>query len=671
MRTAPHGTWTSPITAADAAKGQTLVEWVALVGAETWWVEKRPQEAGRAALVRRTPNGKVLDALGSGWSVRNRVIEYGGRPWLPLGDEAAAGFVFTHWDDQRVYRAQPGSTPAPISPQPARTAAARYCDFVRAGDEVWCLREESVGDEPTDVRRDLVALPLDGSARDDPAAVRLLAHSHHFMTGPKISSDGRHAVWLGWDHPDMPWDRTDVMCAPVGPAGTLGQALQVAGGEGVAVSQVEWAPDRPDLLYLLSDAAGWWNLHEVTLDGSARALCPRAEEFGDALWRIGAQWFLPLGGGRLAVVHGLGQQRLAILEPDGTVRDFDSSYTEWASLAAAGRRVVATAAGPWHAGGVVQADLHDREVRILRAGRSAPADFLPRGYHEVFKGADGTDVHAYVYPPRNPDFAAPEGELPPYVVHAHGGPTSRTPLVPNEEIAYFTSRGIGVVDVQYGGSTGFGRQYRERLREGWGDVDVRDCAIAARGLIEQGLADPERIGIRGCSAGGWTAAVSLTAEPELYRAAALYYPLLDPEEWRARGTHDFESQYLHSLIGPWPQTRHRYAQRSPLRTASEIRAPFVLMQGLEDEICPPEHADRLLARLRGGTVPHAYLAFAGEQHGFRRADSLIACLHAELSVYAQVFGFDAAGIPKTELSSTPDSAPDTGPDSKALEARAS
>ncbi|MET9232369.1 prolyl oligopeptidase family serine peptidase [Lentzea sp. NPDC003310] len=630
MRTAPYGSWTSPITEADVAASEALVEYVGFAGGEVWWVETRPDEGGRGALV-RWRDGIVSDVLGPQWNVRTRIIEYGGRPWLALAD---GGVVFTHWDDQRVYRARPGAEPVPLSPEPELPAGDHFADFSVVGDEVWCVRESMYGPAETDVRRDLVALPLDGSGE-----ARVLVHSHHFMTGPKVSPDGAHVVWLGWDHPTMPWETTDLMCAPVRD-GEIGEPRRIAGGGTVSVGQVEWAPDRSDTLYLLSDPDGWWNVHELTLGGATRSLCRREEEFGEALWRIGARWFLPVGGGRVFVVHGTSGRQLAVLEADGTLRDIGGPYTEWAHIATDGSRVAATAASPRHRRTVVLADPETAAIDVVRPAPVQHAEYLPTGTHQVFHGPDGEDVHAFVYPPHNPDFTAPQGELPPFLVHVHGGPTSRSQLVVNQEIAYFTSRGIGVVDVQYGGSTGFGRAYRERLRGNWGLVDVRDCATAARGLIAQGVADPARIGIRGGSAGGWTSTASLSAEPDLYRVAGIYFPVLDPVEWRVRGTHDFESRYLDSLIGPWPQAKSRYEELSPLERADGIRAPFVLLQGTEDAICPPAQAELLLAKLRSRDVPHSYLTFEGEQHGFRKTDTIVSCLRAELALYASVLGFE-------------------------------
>jgi len=638
----PYGVWPSPITAADVARNEALVEWVTFVGDEVWWIEAKPDENGRSALVRAGAGG-TTEALPPGWDVRTRVIEYGARPWAPLGDGPTAGVVFTHWADQRVYRWAPGAEPVPISPEPLLPAGEHYCDFAVRETEVWCLRETRTGPEETAVRREIVALPLSGAAAGDAGAVRILGRSHHFMTGPKISPDGRRVAWVGWDHPDMPWQSSELMCAEVTPDGDVGTPRRLAGGGRVSVGQVEWAPDEPDCLYAVTDPGGWWNIHRVALDGTLDNLCARSEEFGEPLWRIGARWFLPLGGRRFAVLHGTSSRELAVLEPDGTLTAVPSPYTEWANLATDGTVVAAAAASPRHRRTVVLTDLATGAVRVLRAAETSHPDHLPRPVREVYPGAGGREVHAYRYPPHNPDVTAPAGKLPPYVLLVHGGPTNRSQMVVNYEIAFFTSRGIGIVDVQYGGSTGHGREYRERLDGNWGVVDVEDCAAVARGLVAAGIADPARIAIRGGSAGGWTAVASIAAEPDLYRAAAVYYPVLDAVEWRRRGTHDFESQYLDSLIGPWPAAEEAYVAQAPITRADRIRADFVLCQGLSDAICPPAQAQRLVDIARERGVGHRYLTFDGEGHGFRRTTTVTRCLEAELELYIRVFGSETGG----------------------------
>ncbi|MFI5617755.1 alpha/beta hydrolase family protein [Streptomyces sp. NPDC051567] len=639
----PYGSWPSPVTPEDAARGDALLEWVGFLGADVCWTEALPEQDGRSGLMRRTPRG-TAEVLPDGWDVRTRVIEYGGRPWLALSDRAEDGIVFTHGPDQRVYRWRPGTDPVPLSPAGAWPGELRYADFAVHGEEVWCLRE-AVGDEhAVTAVRHLVALPLDGRAAEDPGAVRELATTHHFMTGPKVEPGGGRVAWIGWNHPDMPWDTTELMAAEILADGTLAPARPLMGGDGESVTQTEWAADGSGTLYAVSDPDGWWNVHAIPRDGTPRNLCPRPEEFGEALWRIGLRWCLPLLDGRLAVVHGVGERRLGVLAADGTLTDLADPATEWHFAATDGRRVAAVVSSPAQRRTVVLADPDEGTVEVVRA----PADGALDAYATVparrtYRGPDGERVHAHAYPPHHPGLTGADGELPPWLVFAHGGPTSRSHLVLNQEISFFTSRGIGVLDVQYGGSTGYGRDYRERLRHTWGVTDVADCATAIRGLIAEGLAAPGRIAIRGGSAGGWTAVASLVAEPDLYRAAGIYYPVLDPVSWRAEGgTHDFESRYLDGLIGPWPEAADRYGKQSPLSGAESIRTPFVLMQGLDDTVCPPAQAERLLELTDPARAPHRYLTFEGEGHGFRRSATVADSLRAELRLYGQALGFTPA-----------------------------
>ncbi|MFJ8591182.1 alpha/beta hydrolase family protein [Streptomyces sp. NPDC093598] len=640
-RTLPYGTWDSPVGAEDAARGDALLEWTGFLGDDVCWTEVLPEEEGRSGLMTRTAHG-IHEVLPGRWDVRTRVIEYGGRPWLALSDRAEDGIVFSHGPDQRVHRWRPGTDPVPLSPAGAWPGELRYADFAVRGDEVWCLRETVTDASARTAERHLVALPLDGSAAGDPSRVRELAATHHFMTGPRVEPGGDRVAWLGWDHPDMPWDTTDLMVADIRPDGTLGVATPLMGGGGESVTQADWAVDGSGRLYAVSDPDGWWNVHEIGADGLPRNLCPRPEEFGEALWRIGLRWCLPLLDGGLAVVHGVGERRLGVLTADGTLTDFAGPATEWHFASTDGRRVAAVCSSPGRRRSVVLADPADGAVRVVRAPAGASLDaYATTPYRRTYTGADGEPVHAHVYPPHHPDTTGPEGEPAPWLVLAHGGPTSRTHLVLNQEISYFTSRGIGVLDVQYGGSTGYGRAYRERLRGTWGLTDVQDCATAVRGLVAEGLADPRRIAIRGGSAGGWTAAASLAAEPDLYRAAGIYYPVLDPVTWRDE-THDFESRYLDTLIGPWPDAEDRYAKQSPLHGAAHIRAPFVLLQGLDDTVCPPAQAERLLALTDDRSVPYRYLAFPGEGHGFRRTATIADSLTAELLLYGRALGFAPA-----------------------------
>jgi dipeptidyl aminopeptidase/acylaminoacyl peptidase len=644
----PYGTWTSPVSAADSAAARRGLSWLDRVGDELWWAEARPGEGGRVALVRRTADGGVEDVLPAPWNVRNRVHEYGGRPWLVVGDTV----VFTHWADQRVYAHDlaSGETTA-LTPEPASPNGVRYSDLRPGpGGEVWAVRERSTGPRRIDIERELVAIPTTNTD----GAERVLVAGHRFFTAPQLSPDGAHAAWLAWDHPAMPWDGTELFVAPVAADGTFGEARVLAGGADVAVCQLAW--ESPDRLLALLDPDGWWNLHRIGLDGSVKNLAPVAAELGGPLWQLGARWFVPLGGGRHAVLNA---GKLAVLdEHDGSVTPVDAVAGELTSWSASGLAVVdggvaGIAAGPRRESAVVSVDLAAgtwAELTPQPAGLPA-ADYLPVPEERVFTAADGSAIPAFVLPPSNPGFTAPEGELPPFVVHAHGGPTGHMDDSLSPDFAYFTSRGIGVVVVNYGGSTGYGRVFRERLREQWGVVDVGDCVSVAEALVAEGIADGARLAIRGGSAGGFTSAASITMTTT-YAAATVKFPILDLATWTGAGgeTHDFESQYLHSLVGPYPETLERYRERSPITHAGSLAGPVLFLQGLEDEICPPEQADRFVAGLAGSGVDHAYLRFEGEQHGFRKAGTIIAALEAELSFYGQVFGFPTPGVPKLGLS---------------------
>ncbi|MFJ9025184.1 S9 family peptidase [Streptomyces sp. NPDC102259] len=664
MQVLPYGSWSSPIDATLAATHDGRPEYVGFVGDEVWWTAPRPAEQGRRTLVRRRPDGTEESVLPAPWNVRSRVVEYGGQPWAGAVHDGRLLVVFVHFADQRLYVYEPGSAPdgepRPLSPVSSVGGGLRWVEpqLLLERGEVWCVLEEFTGEGPTDVRRVLAAVPLDGSAADDRAAVRELTDDRRrFVTGARLSSDGRRAVWLAWDHPLMPWEGTEAVVADVMGDGTLSDARVVAGGPGESIAQVDWMRSAYDgqrsagdcLLYT-SDRSGWWNLYR-----DHQPLCPREEEFGGALWKLGQRWFAPLESGLVAVVHGRGATVLGILDPEtGELVDAAGPWTEFAStLAVHGERVVAVAASPRSAYEVVELDVRTGRTRVIGAAHDDAVDpaYYPEPRIRTFTGPDGRDIHAHVYPPHHPGQVAPGHELPPYVVRAHGGPTDRAPLVLDLEIAYFTSRGIGVVEVDYGGSTGYGREYRERLREQWGVVDVEDCAAVALALADEGTADRRRLAVRGGSAGGWTAAVSL-AGTDVYACGTIRYPVLDLVGWATGETHDFESRYPDSLVGPLAQVPARYAERSPIEHADRITVPFLLLQGLDDVICPPVQCERFLTRLTrsaGRPVPHAYLAFEGEGHGFRQAATTVRALEAELSLYAQVFGLRPPGIPRLEL----------------------
>lgn len=660
--TGAYGTWPSPIDAALAASHDGRPEYLGVVGDEVWWTAPRPAEGGRRALVRLRPDGTEESVLPAPWNVRSRVIEYGGMPWAGVHrDGRGPILVFVHFPDQRLYAYepdQPGAGPRPLTPVSPVGGGLRWVDpqLREERGEVWCVLEEFTGPAPTDVRRVIAAVPLDGSAADDRSAVRELSDDRHrFVTGPRLSPDGTTAAWLAWDHPGMPWDETAVMLGEVTPDGPFGDVRPVAGEPDESVAQVEWAPDGS--LLFTADPGGWWEVQRVRHpcgEAAARTpLCPgRQEEFGGALWKIGSQWFRPLETGLIAVIHGKGSTVLGILDPEtGELVDAAGPWTEWApTLAVHGDRVIGVAASPRSGYEVVELDTRTGRTRVIGSPHDDPVDpvYYPEPQIRTFTGPDGREIHAHIYPPHSPDRVAPDDELPPYVVWAHGGPTGRAGLVLDLEIAYFTSRGIGVAEVDYGGSTGYGREYRNRLRGQWGVVDVEDCAAVAQALADEGTADPGRLAIRGGSAGGWTAAVSLAAT-DVYACGTVIYPILDLLAWATGETHDFESRYLESLVGPLDEVPGRYRDRSPIHHVDRITAPFLLLQGLDDVICPPVQCERFLERMAGRRVAHAYIAFEGEGHGFRRADTMVRALEAELSLYVQTFGIPRSDVPLLEL----------------------
>lgn len=669
---APYGAWDSPITAelaasATSAGPMTAPQYVGIVGGEAWWVEPRADEDGRMVLMRRRGDGDGAagsTVLPAPWNMRSRVVEYGGPPWAAVSVAGRLTVVFVHFDDQRLYAwnaDEPEASPRPLTPISAVGAGLRWAEpqIDPARGVVRCVLEEFTGPGPSDLRRVIAAVPLDGSANDDRSAISELTDDRHrFVTGLRVSSGGRRAVWLAWDHPHMPWEATQLKIADVSAAdGTFTGIRTLIGGLSDPIAQAEWAADGT--LLVAPERTGWWNLYRVDPDsGQATSLYPAWEEFGGGAQRFGLRWFAPLDDGRVAVLHGVGAQRLAVLDPaSGMLTDVPGSWSEWLPyLDADGDRVVGIAADPEGSYEVVEIDartLTDRVPdRVRRSGLRS--EYLPEPHARTFTGLNGRLVYANVYPPRNPAYEGPEEEdglpLPPYVVWAHGGPTMRSALVPSSEIAYFTSRGIGVVDVNYAGSPGYGRDYRDRLRGQWGVADVEDCTAVAHALIAEGQAAPGGIAIRGGSAGGFTAA-SCLAYSDVFACATILYPLVDLYEFATAPTHDFESHYLDYLIGPLAEVPDRYRDRSLTTLAPRIRAPFLLMQGTDDVICPPSQAERFLASVTERAVPvrYVYLTFAGEGHGFRRSDTISAALKAELAFYARVFGFDPPRVKPLDL----------------------
>jgi dipeptidyl aminopeptidase/acylaminoacyl peptidase len=686
----PFGEWQSPITAADVAVAQTSGVFPVVLGSSVWWQQVLPDEGGRITIM-HSSGGKLTSLLPAPWNARSRVHEYGGQSYLPVPRAALAasrgqhsqsrGYVllFVEFADQRMYLAPTNAAegPTPLTPDPAQVPTAdgsgplpacglRYADFTLSPDrtEVWCVQERHDGGK---VRRAIVAIPLDGSAAERPEAIRTLVAGTDFVAFPTPSPDGSWLAWISWNHPHMPWDGTELWVAPV-EKGVPGKARLLMGGPRESVLAPLWRDNGS--MYVATDWPGWWNIYQVSLAGEPpMALYPAEEEFAAPLWRLGARPFALLGDGRLAVTHGAGPARLGILDPESfELKDLDTPFAEFAptglpTLSADGESIVAVAGGPTTRPRVVRIDAATGKTEVLQrdTGDLPDAAYLPVPQHVDFEGPYGQIVHALLYPPTNPEVTGPAGELTPYVVWVHGGPTGRVAPILDLSKAYFTSRGIGIIDVNYGGSSGYGRLYRERLRREWGIVDVHDAVAAARWVAESAGADPERIGIRGGSAGGWTALAAVTtgtSRGRVFGAAVSYFGVSELRSFAA-STHDFESRYLDGLIGPLPGYETRYDERAPVGHVTRQTCPILLLQGLDDPIVRPAQAESIAADLAAHGIRYAYLSFEGESHGFRRAETIAAALEAELSFYGQILGFEPPGIPQVPVISpaTPPTAP--------------
>ena len=648
---APYGAWPSPITAETVAQAGIRVSFPTIVGDEIWWLEGRPSEEGRSVVVARSADGSIRDVLPVGWSARTRVHEYGGLCYLGYdAGGASPGLIFAEWADQRLYRLAPGDdAPVPLTPDPAEPSAIRYADLVldAAQSRLLAVREQHAAGR---VERDIVAIPINGSAADDPGAIRVLTAGGHFLANPRLAPDRQHLAWLRWDHPNMPWDGTQLVVAEPTPHGTAGAQRVVFGGVAESVTQVEWAGESR--LYAVSDRSGWWNLYEIALHRDApRPLCHMEAEFGGPLWQLGQRTFAQLPDGRLAVLYGVGSLGLGILDPSsGALVDVPTAYAVWSGwLDTDGMSVVGVAASPTEAPAVVRVNLDTGDTEVIRSTMpdALAPELLPEPRAEGFAGQGGRRVHANLYPPRSPAVTGRPGELPPYVIFVHGGPTSHSAMVLDLEIAYFTSRGIGVADVNYGGSTGYGRDYRDALRGTWGIVDVEDCVSVARALVERGVADPARLAIRGGSAGGWTVLAALTST-DVFACGTSLYGVADLEPF-AGTTHDFESRYIHHLVGDPDEHPGIFAERSPITHADGLSVPVLLLQGADDLVVPPAQSEVFRDVLLAKGIAHAYLVYDGEQHGFRRASSIISALESELSFYGQVMGFRPPGVPHLHL----------------------
>jgi dipeptidyl aminopeptidase/acylaminoacyl peptidase len=628
MKQAPYGTWHSPLAAADLAGSAIALNYVAILEKTPYWVESRPAEGGRSVIVTSAGNGAVKELTPPGFNARTRVHEYGGTPYA-IGRDA---LYFSNFTDQRLYAHRHGSEPVALTP-----AAYRYADYELdpTGKRLFCVREDHTGSG--EARNAIVVID---TATNGPGKV--LFDGSDFVAYPRLSPDGRRLAWIAWNHPDMPWDATTLYVATLTDSG-LSDITAITRGAEESVSEPRW--DGDGTLYFVSDRSNWWNLYRYR-DGEVGSALALEAEISGPLWNLGQSSYALDGHGRAVVRYTIAaRDKLGVVKlSSGKLTPLDLPFTSLSNIQLTGLdTAVAIAASPTEEAALVSIDLHAGGYRVLRAPGSLrlekPFISIPEAIE--FPTDAGLTAHAFYYPPTNPDFTGLEGEKAPLIVKVHGGPTSHSKPELAMSIQYWTSRGFALLDVNHGGSTGFGRSFRQRLNDNWGVVDVRDVVAAARYLIEQGRVDGNRAAIRGGSAGGFTVLAALTFH-DVFKAGANYYGVSDLEAL-AQDTHKFESRYLDRLVAPLPEGRAIYEARAHIRHLENFKAALITFQGSDDKVVPPSQSRAIVAALKAKGVPVAYVEFAGEQHGFRKAENIVRSLESELVFYGRVFGFKPDG----------------------------
>ncbi len=642
IKTAPYGSWKSPITSDLIVKESIGLSQIKLDGDDIYWIEMRPSEGGRQVIVRHTSDGQRADVTPREFNARTRVHEYGG------GDYAVHGGVvyFSNFGDQELYRQADGSTPQAIAqesgqdargPQAGMPGLLRYADALVDAKRncLICVREDH-RETNREATSTLVAIPCDGGA------ARVLVSGNNFYSTPSLSPDASRLAWLQWNHPNMPWDGCELWIGEIGADGAIANKQRIAGAIDESIFQPEWSPDGT--LYFVSDRTGWWNIYRATPDNAIECVCEMEAEFGAPQWVFGLSTYAFESADRIVCAFAeQGIWRLGIIDTrTRKLERIETPYAEISFVRAAPGRAVFRAGSSLEPFSIIEMDLATRETKVLQGASKITIDagYISAPQPIEFPTENGLTAHGFFYPPKNRDFAALANEKPPLLVKSHGGPTSATIAALMLGIQYWTSRGVAVLDVNYGGSTGYGRAYRERLNGAWGIVDVDDCCNGAKFLAARGEVDGNRLMIDGGSAGGYTTLCALTFR-EAFKAGASYYGVSDAEAL-AKETHKFESRYLDNLIGPYPERRDLYFERSPINFAENLSCPVIFFQGLEDKVVPPNQAEMMVEALRKKGVPVAYVAFEGEQHGFRRAENIKLALDGELYFYSRVFGFELA-----------------------------
>lgn len=612
---APYGSWKSPITAEKVSSSAVHIEKGKEVGGAVILSEMRPLEKGRTAL-QRYADGKFEDLLPEPYNARTTVHEYGGGSYLVDGNT----IYFSNFSDQQLYRRDADGKIAQVTFEPN----CRFADGCRAGDFLIYVMEEH-GEE---VENCLVAI-------DSKGKVKKIERGADFYSRPRLSPDGKKLAFYSWNHPNMPWDGGELQVAEISSDGTLSKTKVIAGLMGESICTHEWGPDGK--LYYISDSSGWWNLYS-----EGKAICPMEADIGFPQWIFGETYFAFWGKDKIVCAYTeTGEDFLAILEK-GNLKKIDVPFQTIWNLNISHDNLYFMGSSPQIPSSLVKLNLKTGNWKAIKKNQElfTSLDYFSEAQKIEFPTENGLTAHAFYYPPKNPQYRAPVGELPPLLVLSHGGPTGHSQLYFNLEIQYWTSRGFAVVDVNYGGSSGYGRAYRQRLDGAWGVVDVDDCTNAAKYCRDQGLADPNRLSIAGGSAGGYTTLACL-AFKDVFKAGASYFGVSDLEAL-VKDTHKFESRYLDRLIAPYPEGKKTYVERSPIHSIDTIQCPAIFLQGDEDKIVPPNQSEMMYESLLKRGVPTAYLLFEKEQHGFRQALNIQRALEAHFYFFSQIFGFEPA-----------------------------
>ncbi|MGB3533537.1 MAG: S9 family peptidase [Microcoleaceae cyanobacterium] len=629
---APYGAWKSPITAELMVAGTVGLGGVAADRDKIYWLEGRPSEGGRSVIVRLSADGEIEDVTPPPFNVRTRVHEYGGGAYCI--DQGTV--YFSNFADQRLYRQtlDTASTPAECTPEPLTPGCQfRYADAtVDPGRQrLICVREDhSVDGEAVN---SIVSINLADS--DD---IQILVSGDDFYVSPRLSPDGSQLCWLSWNHPNMPWDGTQLWVANINSDGLIGEKQLITGSTTESVFQPQWSPDN--LLYFVSDRSNWWNLYRYK-NSEIEPIYPTSAEFGLPQWVFGMSTYGFASATEIICAYTEeGNWYLASLNPDSQqLQQIETSYTSISGIKVSNNQVLFLGSSPTKPATAIRLDLKTGEQQVLKCSSNLDID---SGYFSIpetieFPTENNTTAYGFYYPPTNKDYIAPPDEKPPLLVKSHGGPTAATLSSLSLKIQYWTSRGFAVLDVNYGGSTGYGREYRQRLQGNWGIVDVDDCCNGAKYLADKGLVDGERMAITGGSAGGYTTLCALTFK-DVFKAGASYYGVSDLEAL-ATDTHKFESRYLDGLIGPYPEKKDVYIARSPIHAAQQLACPVIFLQGLEDKVVPPNQAEKMVEILKAKQLTVKYVTFADEQHGFRKAENIKQAIEEEYGFYAKVFGF--------------------------------